>query len=181
MLTLSLPSASYAWKEHENNQNQIFLTLPFSFEICLVITVAPLGIVCSCSTLRTRWSSALSIYDKQKFAWQTSPSSFLGLHLGLKLDDHCRRKKSISTEKCSVDLELICISLPTYPNNSNFFQLNQCEISNVANHLSYLIFEFFDCIGVQSNYDIVMTTTTEIASDLHRKAETLESKTLPCI
>jgi len=61
------------------------------------------------------------------------------------------------------------------------FQLNECEISNVANHLSYLIFEFFDCIRVQSHYDIVMTTTTEIASDLNRKAETLESKTCPCI
>ena len=77
--------------------------------------------------------------------------------------------------------ELICIFLPTYPINSNFFQLNQCEISNVANHLSYLIFEFFDCIGVQSHNDIVMTSATEIASDLHRKTETLESETLPYI
>jgi len=86
------------------------------FEICLVITVAPLGIVCSCSTLRTRRSSALSSYDKWKSAWQASPSSFLGLHLGLELDDHCMKKESTSTKKkCSVNLELICIFLPTYP------------------------------------------------------------------
>jgi len=58
-------------------------------------------------------------YCKWKFIWQASSLSFLGLHLGLELDDHCRREKSISTKnkKCSVNLELICIFLPTYPIN----------------------------------------------------------------
>ena len=85
------------------------------------------------------------------------------------LDKHdCRRKKATSTEKCSVDLELICIYLPTYPNNFNFFLLNQYGISNVANPLFYPIFDFFDCIGIQSQYDGVMTAATEIVSDLYK-------------
>ena len=51
---------------------------------------------------------------------------------------------------------------------SNFFLLNQYEISNVANPLFYLIFNFFDCIGIQSQYDGVMTAATEIVSDLYK-------------
>ena len=52
---------------HEYVQDQLSLPLPFFFEILSVITVAPLGIVCPCGTLRTRSSSALSSYDEQKF------------------------------------------------------------------------------------------------------------------
>ena len=80
---------------HQTNMSDFeILALEFS-----VITVAPLGIVCPCGTLRTCSSSALSSFDEQKFIWQTSSSSFLGLHLGLKLDDHCEKKKSTTAEK----------------------------------------------------------------------------------
>ena len=114
-----------------------------------------------------------------KHPLQVSWAFTLGLNLMITVGE--RSLYLLKTKNAQSTLSLFAYSyLPTL-SISNLFQLNQCEISNVANHLSYLILEFFYCIRVQSHYDIVMTTATKIASDLHRKAETLESKTLPCI
>ena len=113
MLTLSLPSASYAWKEHDNNQDQIFLTLTFSFEIFLVITVAPLGIVCSCSTLRAHRSSALSfmtnrnLLDKHPFPASWAFTS--GLNLMITVG-----KRNLPLLKKNAQLPWAYLHFPTY-------------------------------------------------------------------
>ena len=86
---------------------------------CLVITVAPLGIVCPCGTLRTCSSSALSIFDEQKLfdkhLLQASWAFTSGLNLMITTGDISLYLPLLKKKKFSVNLELICIYLTYLP------------------------------------------------------------------